>query len=316
MAKKLLVSFDLARNPTNRDKINRALPLKVMACLSSDEISFLVTSLSAFSHASFNGSSLIADFPPTFIMAYRLLTDFCKIGHAAIDKVTNVCIGACFGRNDDGHQRPGFHLKTRFGWFGIGTHPPERRYDEDEEYIRRLGVTRTRLCCDWFAPMVDSLANTCFRPVITLSRRVLRAFVDVPTIETISNEKRETFLDMLEIKTVDELREGGYDLITLISAGIPLRTLLDRGASIVDMLNVDASLLLDLYTEGVPLDVIINGVIYSRGKTTRNGVIYSRGKTTRRDIENLPRNTQEQELIRSELLRGYDREMARVMDRI
>lgn len=54
------------------------------------------------------------------------------------------------------------------------------------------------------------------------------------------------------IKKLDNLRKK-YDLATLISAGVPLRTLLDMTVSIKDILNVNPNLLLDLLEEDVPI---------------------------------------------------------------
>lgn len=38
VAKKALVSLNLARDPTNRDRISRSCPMKFMALLASDEV--------------------------------------------------------------------------------------------------------------------------------------------------------------------------------------------------------------------------------------------------------------------------------------
>lgn len=80
IVKKVVVAAGIAREPEIREQISRSFPMKVMTFLASDEVSFLVTSLSAFTYAKFRGASLVASVPLTAIFAYRLITDLYKLG--------------------------------------------------------------------------------------------------------------------------------------------------------------------------------------------------------------------------------------------
>lgn len=223
----------------------------------------------------------MASIPPTAILSYRILTDGYKICHYIADSVVN----CCRGKDHDGQQRPGFHWNTNtcFGWIGVGAHTSERKYDEYKAYIRKLNEV-------WVAEENTVLG------------RFKKNFLGMPTQRVVSDERLATFLSMLELKTVQDLEIDGYTLETLIGADVPVRTLVNRGARISSILMIDKRLLVDLYRANVPLDDIMEGV-FDIGEGC-----------TRRDIENLPRDTQESDLIRLELLRVYDQRVQR--DRI
>jgi len=212
-----------------------------MAFLSSDEMSFIATALSAFSFASFSEASYIASAPPVAILSYRILTDIYKVGHAFVDGI----FSWFRGKDEYGAQRPGYHWKTRlFGWFGFGAHTEDRKYDEEIEYLKKLDNC-------WVGD------NT------TLWGKFKKIFLGAPTRDTIREEKRATFEEMLEMKSLEELREDRYDLVTFIDAGISLDALTMRGdfiESIQMMLATDMLHLPELHNAGISATDLITAL--------------------------------------------------------
>lgn len=119
--------------------------------------------------------------------------------------------------------------------------------------------TRTRVCPKFFESVVDRLAATRFGPVVRFSGKVLRALFNTLTEEMIKEEKRKTYLELLNMVGFEELqvRETGLD--SLKDAGITPYELFINGATVNDLLRAGFTML-QLYESGVPIRSLLDNV--------------------------------------------------------